>query len=1462
MFIPFLVGAQIQNKTQKGIVRTQSFVNKKSSPIVGAVIMRSGENVNPVISVDTPEEGYFELSMDNLDGSNVYYIKSVRAPKGTEYRLMYPRPNDRLQFTPDAPLNIVMQSFAEIDEYAKQYTDKALKDLKEKNEKEIAILEEKCSKGIITILEKERQIEELDGKLRDFQGLIRFHTHTTLENTDFESLDSLHREICRAFEAGDYEYHAALLKRRSDIERRREYDKAKNEAEATQILADAKKEVYEKTRKNILLEKDHLVQNALHRLDFNEALVQMRDRLYYDSLNVDYLCQLGKLLEVRFNDFNNALSYYQLALSSATQNSEADVRDVALCHNHLGDVYLSQSEYMLAQEHYSKSLILTSQNSLFSSEMYDSYLGLGNVNFSLANFSEAQSYYSKCTLLKAKSINSKAYYQGRIGISQIKSVRGDYRGAKAELADILLELETFNEIDPVTTSLAYTSMIDCMTAMQEIYEAIAFADDARLKIQKETSPKNAYIANILILQGNAYLEIGKIKEGEQCMNEAINIYRDILGEHHPNYASACLSFANYYLLIGELQKSAEMSDKALELIIEKFGNNHLSSVGVHFSKFNLYDTCADYERANSELETIKKILKSSDLYDENTKQQLAHSEAIINLSNGDNLKAIKNCKYAIDIVIKTQGKESGQLIGLYEYLAYAYLNINENDNAKVYIDRLQTLTNKLFGPNSPTAIVKQTPLGQYYLNKGEYKKAIDVFTNVEKVLIDTFGSDSYQLTGVYDMLGDYYLDQCEFERAKDYYNRTYELIKNTYGENHFFIASSIARLGSYHMQVEDFYHGLELQQKAYDILVKKFDERHQITISSRLAICSAYILIGKYDEAECLIENLLKDAEQSYGRHSQKYSEVLQTQANFYKQKGEVSKALDCLEEFVKIREAQFGKYHISTLPGYSTLSSLYAETCDFDKALKYNDLAQSISTDYYGKDNVNLTNLMIEKSQIMISLNRYAEAHKIYDRVKDILINKFGVSCNQLYNVRLAEATLLTREGYFDQALNILDQLSPMTKTIYGDKPLCFVPLYLAYASVYYNLTQYEKARYYYTTSLDTLQSEYGENSMMCINALLGLGNLCISEDSFGVQLEEAYGYYNRAFTIAASTYGANNILTLYLDTMIGQVYLQNGKMQEAYARFMKFNVALNQTLSEGNRVNHRVAESCMNIGYYYLMKANMSTESDAKRKVYLTNALDQFTKAKSIVETINGFDNIGSSNAIAQTYFAMQQPNKAIATQKDYAELLIKKYGKNSPLVANAYAVLGNSYMSECNGEYGKIIDARDCYLKAISIRENAPGNSKEIQVISTLNWNICLAKIYAQLKDYDKTNEIFERVINELESLKLENDWGLYNVYCQKSSMHLELENDYDAALQCLFKAEEILLTIKSTNEMAKDMNFILLHSYFANVYQIVGRQDELLKRLEKAYKIARTYNNTPIATVKNQLKDMIDDIKKNL
>ena len=300
-------------------------------------------------------------------------------------------------------------------------------------------------------------------------------------------------------------------------------------------------------------------------------------------------------------------------------------------------------------------------------DIYDSYLGLGTISFSKANFKEALTYFDKCSEPVVKTNNSRAYWQGRIGIGQVKLTMGDYQGARHDLSSVLNEVASSpDDID--TYSMAYGSMIECMSTIGQYYEAIDSCDAAIRMITKYSSPKNTYIANILTYQGEAFISVGRIKEGEQCMNKAMDIYQNILGESHPNYADACVRFANYYILVGELNKAREMSDKALELFNQKFGRNHLASVAAHMSKCNLYQTFAEYDKAQAELDTISAIYKGSELYNDFTQIQIRSCEAAIKMSQGESDKGIEIFQQAIKSINQTLGKNAVQLIGMYNQI--------------------------------------------------------------------------------------------------------------------------------------------------------------------------------------------------------------------------------------------------------------------------------------------------------------------------------------------------------------------------------------------------------------------------------------------------------------------------------------------------------------------------------------------------------------------------------------------------------------------------------------------------------------------------------------------------------------------------------------------------------------------------------------------------------------------------
>lgn len=1470
IFIPCVIIAQVQTYVQKGIVRSQSFASKKGTGIVGAIIVRSGNNTSPVISIDTPQDGYFELPMNNMGKSKVYYISSVKGPKGTRYKLMYPLSNEKLEFTPNAPLTIIMQSNEELDKYAAYVKKNALIKAKEESDRKIQVLEEKYLAGQVSLIEKERVIEELNNKLNDFEGLILDHIYETLKNTDFERLDSIHQVSSIAIESGNFALADSLLNLRPDSIWIEELYKAEKKAENSQNLADVDRNNAERKREINIEHFNQKIKSALCQFDFDEALIQMNNRLLNDTTNVTHLCQIGELLEIRFNDYRQALMYYQKALSNASNINKYDTIITAICHNHLGDVYNSLSEFALAEKHYAQArLILEPIKIELSSELYDSYLGLGNVNYPQARFDEALSYYKKCADPVVASLNRKAFLQGKIGVGQVRLARGDYHGARTDFSSALKEIVSIQDIDIVTLSLAYSSMIECMTTIGQYQEAIDSCDAAIKIIQKHSSPKNTYVADLLIQKGNANISIGKIKEGEQCMNEAIEIYKNILGESHPNYAGACVHFADYYNLIGELHKSEKMSNKALELYNRKFGKNHLVTIKAHFSKCQLYQTYAEFEKAQAELDTIRTIYKSAGLLDDYNRIQISTCEAAIKIALGEQPKGIKVFQEAIDCVTKTLGKESVQLIRIYNQIAMVYLEQLENEKAKFFLDKAQSLNNKIFGTDSPTAIMQQMGVGQYYVNQGDYHKAYELYSKIEKSAIESFGEDNHQLCVLYNMLGDYHLGQYHFDKAKAYYEKLYKIIKNTYGENHFYLADPITKLGAYNMQVGDFYKGLEKEQQAYSILSSHFGIGHKATLQARLGICSAYLQLGQFDQAESLIEELSKAVEKKLGKNHWTYSNILQIEATLHQSKGEHSKAIKCIEDAIIIIENIYGQHHSNTQQLYEQLGVLYSNMCDFPKAMDYNDIAISIATNYYGKDNVGVMPFLLGKGQLYANLNQIKEAHNVYDKVKSTYISHWGDSCKQLNSVLLSEAQLLMQEGYGEQALNILKNVETQMIPIYGENSVQICVVYNSLADAYRSVMQYKKAREYYQKSLDIVKASLGNSNINCIYPLVGLGNVCLAEDATGQQVGEASRYFSMASFISSSAYGSSNANTANVDAMLGQISLRQGNLQDAYNKFQKFSMSVRQTLGGKASAHTRAAEAHMNFGYYYISKANEASwrQDSVNTRNYALQAMSEFENAKSITEKIYGKDFSGvvnTLNAIAQVYLILQQPDSAKALYTKGAEITIKQFGKHSPLVAQAYATLGSIYKYESDqiylGDEDKLNEAKDYYFKAISIREKSPGNSSEILMTSTMDWRFILVSIYMKLKDFDNAFKTIDKIIYELEGLQLDNKNGLYSCYFTKSSMILESERNPEEALDLLLKAKVLFSELVFPNNIMKEMQLFQLLFAFGNVYEKSGLTNEAIKNYEEAYGKLRVFpSNSQVDTMKQVLRNKIEQLK---
>lgn len=1452
------VSAQINRKIQKGIVRSQSFVNRSSTRIVGAIIQRSGNNVNPVVSVETPEKGYFELSLNNIENSNgIYYITSVKGPKGTQYKLLYPTRNDKLQYMPNTSLTIVMQSNKELDEYASYVKKKALKAAKLKFEREKKRLEDKCRQGEISISNKDKKIAELQDKIDKFDEIIYDYIRESLQKNDFESLDERYKSISIAMENGDYAKADSLLNWRTYEDRKKAFDQATQRKE--RAMRDSEKA--DADIQGILFEEDGLVKSALNKLDYDEALKEMERCLTFDGKNITYLFNIGELLEKIYTDYKQALFYYQKAYNIINTQPDYSFQESATCYNHLGDVYTRLSEYDLAENYYSKALeLLEKHNENNSKSIYDSFLGLGLVYNVQAKFDKAETYFKKCAAPFVENVNKNAFWQAKIGLAFILLTKTDYQNAQKQFASIVNEVSGRNDINTLTLNSAYEGLIKCMNVIGKYQNIIDTCEVAKSVIKKKSTKYNTYIADILIMEGNAYNSLGKIKESKECFVNAMRIYQDILGEEHPDYAGACIQFANYYVNIGKFHDANKLADQAINLLMKKFGEKHLSLLDAYGMKFQVYINLAEYDKAQAALDTIRDIYINANLWNEYNKINIKQNEAFLKIQQDDYANALNSFLEARDCIVKTIGENSNDLTNIYSKISLCYMERGEYNDAKTYMEKSKALANSIYGKDTPAALVNNIGMGLFYNNRGEFKKAFEIYSYIEEKLREYFDESSYLFVPLYDYMGNFYLGQNNFIKAKAYFEKLYEVVEKTYGEHHVFMAEPLMKMGAYYIAKGEFRKGLEYEQKSNEIQTIYFGGKSKRTFMSQVGMASAYMQLGKYNQAKEILSNL----EQTFGKDINEknwyFYLLYEKKGELYFRVGDFTEAIKYTNKAIALIERSVGKNNSQACNLYNMLAEIYLNKCDFVKAFDYNKIAIEIAESFYGKNQPSVMPMFQTKADIYATLNRYTDAYNIYETIKNTYAKFYGDNCLQMSHVKMAEADLMIQEGKITDALLILENIQDKYFAILGESSSQMLAIDNLLASAYLQDSQVERAKSLFIKALEIAESNFGKNSAACISPLTGLGNFYLN---FDVDLDMAKMYFNRASIASSFAFGSNHVNTQIIDASIASISLRQGKLQEAFKEFKRYLSTVQQTLGSTSNVHTRLAEAYAYMGQYYLAKVSeaMSRGNELQKSENINMALDYFKKANAVTEKIFGEKNVGTIiylKMMAQTYLLKQDMDSAFLCFKKSADITLETYSKNSTLTALAYTTLADLLEYESNQRFNGIPEklqmAYKYYTDAIEIIKKTEMYNLRNFSNQMFNWRMAQARICTTLNKYDKSLKLIDGIIHDVNMLGQEYNTLriniLYASYINKAYVVKAKENNFEGALLLLQKADSILVESGSTNKFDR---YSLVNAY-ANLYESMGKNEDAVRYYEELLEMMRQMHSasTIIETIDSKIK----------
>ena len=573
LFILTAVGTlTISAQTQLGYVKTLGRPNQKGVALSGVSIRIKGGH-NAVLS---NTQGFFSMMMAGKKEGDAYALQQVQK-QGYEL-------NERgiigrqYAFSEKVPLTIVMVSTKQLQADKQRIENNAYKTAEKNYKTQMALLEKQQQANQITIEKYHQETQELKNSFEKYQslidGLADHYAHT-----DYDELDAKEQEINLCIENGDLD-KAELLLQALDIEKR--LAEIEQRIKAGQQLKEEALEDQRKIQKQQEKDAEYLYQLytiALGRFDNEKARYYIETRAALDSTNVRWQIDAGAFIHIYFNDFKNALFFYEQGLKQCLPQDKCHP-DVAMSYNNIGSVYSDQGDYSKAMEYYQKALeIYKKLVGLNHPEVATSYSNIGSVYLYQGDYSKAMEYYQKALEIDIKSygLNHPDVATSYNNIGSVYSDQGDYSKALKYYQgalDIYIKLVGLSHPNVAT----FYNNIGCVYAKQGEYikglECYQKALEIKEKIfgyrHLDVAISYSSIGSIFQIQGN-------FPQAIEYYQKALEIDEKLVGVNHPDVAKSYNNIGSVYLDQSDYSKALEYYKKALEIGKNVFGLNHPSS---------------------------------------------------------------------------------------------------------------------------------------------------------------------------------------------------------------------------------------------------------------------------------------------------------------------------------------------------------------------------------------------------------------------------------------------------------------------------------------------------------------------------------------------------------------------------------------------------------------------------------------------------------------------------------------------------------------------------------------------------------------------------------------------------------------------------------------------------------------------------------------------------------------------
>jgi tetratricopeptide (TPR) repeat protein len=566
--------------------------------------------------------------------------------------------------------------------------------------------------------------------------------------------------------------------------------------------------------------------------------------------------------------------------------------------------------------------------------------------------------------------------------------------------------------------------------------------DAHLELEealaqpRRTPQQRAALAGALGLHRRALglQRMGQVAKAIPLARQALEIYKEVLGEKHREYAISLNNLATLYKDMGDHKQALPLHKQALKIDKEVLGEKHPHYALSLNNLATLYKDMGDHKQA---LPLYKQALaiKKEALGDKHPLYATCLNNLAALYKDMGGLKAALALHKQALAIRKALGEKHPDYAQSLNNLATLYSSMGDYKSALPLYKQALAIKKEVLGEKHPLYATSLNNLAALYDKMGEYKQALPLYKQALGIFKEAQGekhpSYANSLTGLallYKNMGDHKV-------ALPLYKHALAINKEALGEKHPSYAHSLNNLALLYMSMGDHKQALRQSKQALEVYKEVMGDRHPRYATSLTNLAGLYHSMGDNKAALPLFQKALAIRKEALGERHPDYANSLNNLASLYKDMGDHKQALPLFQKALTITKETLGEKHLQCAISLSNLAALYQEMGEHKQALPLHKQALAIRKEAQGEKHPDFAISLNNLAALYQYMGDHKQALPLYQKALQIRKEAVGEKHPEYANSLSNLAMLYQDMGDHKQALPLCKQALEVHKEVLGEK-------------------------------------------------------------------------------------------------------------------------------------------------------------------------------------------------------------------------------------------------------------------------------------------------------------------------------------------------------------------------------------------------------------------------------------------